>query len=103
MHTTDTGKKTREYITLRKNLSSLVDHLYTVPRSKDRLCLKFIENDWIGTAANTSEKELALLALNRVDKDSQAFHKFVSLLSEIGGLKEVAKDLMTKLNSADDF
>lgn len=102
-HTTDTGKKTREYITLRQNISSLVDDLYTVPRCKDQLCLKFIENEWIGTAVNPSEKELVVLALNRVEKDSQTFHKFVSLLSEIGGLKEIAKELMTKLKSADFY
>ena len=96
-HTTDTGKETREYITLRKNISSLVNHLRTLPASKEQLCLTLMENEWIGTAENPSEKELVLLALNRVEKDSRAFHKFVSLLSEIGGLKEIAKELMTKL------
>ena len=100
--TTDTGKKTREYITLLKNLSSLVKHLRTLSSvSKEQLCLTLMENEWISTTEDPSEKELVLLALNRVEKDSRAFHKFVSLLSEIGGLKEVAKELMTKLKSAD--
>lgn len=60
-----------------------------------------MENEWIDISENPTAKEMVLQALNRVEEDSQAFHKFVLILSEIDGSKEVAKNLMRKLNSAD--
>lgn len=91
--TTDTGEKTHEYITLLESLSSVTKALSSVPESKDQLCLKFMEKKWLNTTANPSEKDLVLLALNRVKEYSHTFYEFVEILSDIG---VVVKNLTAK-------
>lgn len=94
---TDAGTKTAEYITLRENLSSIINSLRTV-RSKEELRVKFIELDWLGPTAEPCERDLVLLVLNRVQQKSCIFYKFVTLLNRIGGMSLTATDLITKLN-----
>lgn len=75
----------------------MTNALFSVPQSKDKLCIKLIENSWLGETANPSEKELVLLALNRIEADSRTFYEFVMMLCEISGMDLVAKNMTTKL------
>ena len=95
--TTDTGTNTREYVTLLESLSSVTEKLFSVPRSKDQLCIKFIERKWLDITANPSERELVILALSRIKENSQIFYEFVKILEDIGGMNLVVKSLTTKL------
>lgn len=75
----------------------MTDALFSVPQSKDKLCIKLIEESWLDVTANPSEKELVLLALNRIEADSRTFYAFVMMLCEISGMDLVAKNMTSKL------
>ena len=94
---TDTGKETPEYKTLLLSLSSITEQLLSVPKSKDLLCLKFMERKWLEVTANPCEKDLVILALSRIEADSHTFHELVKMLNEISGMDLVVKNLTTKL------
>ena len=93
----DTGKQTREYVTLRKNFSYVVETLRSVPGSKDCLRLKFIEEDWLDKLEDPIASELVTVVLNRIEADSRTFYKFLMMLCEISGMDLIAKKLTTKL------
>ena len=94
---TDTGKETPEYKSLLQSLSSITEQLLSVPKSKDLLCLKFMERKWLETTANPCEKDLVILALSRIEADSHTFRELVKMLNEISGMDLVVKTLTTKL------
>ena len=89
-----------EYITLRRNLSSITSSLRTVLGSKEELCLKFIELDWLGPSLNLSENDLVILVLNRVKNNSHIFYDFVTLLGTINGMSPIADILTRKLHES---
>ena len=92
-----TGTDTTEYITLRKNLSSIISSLRTGESKRD-LYIKFIELDWLGPTVNPCESELVLLVLDRVRQNSRTFYEFVTLLNGISGMSATASDLITKVH-----
>ena len=94
---TDRGKKSPEYITLRENLSKVVGAFSTVSGSKDELCLKYMENNWLPITASPSKRDLVILALANTEADARKFHEFVRMLSEINGMQSTAKNLITCL------
>ena len=94
---TGTGTDTAEYITLRKNLSTVISSLRT-GQSKGELCIKFIELDWLGPTVNPCESELVLLVLDRVRQNSHTFYEFMTLLNGISGMSATASNLITKVH-----
>ena len=94
---TDTGKKSPEYVTLRENLSKVVGAFDTVSGSKDELCLKYMERNWLHITASPSKKDLVILALANTEADARKFYEFVKMLSEIRGMESTAKNLITCL------
>ena len=68
-----------------------------MPKSKDLLCLKFMERKWLEITAKPSETDLVLLALSRIEGNSHTFHELVKMLNEISGMDLVVQNLTTKL------
>ena len=97
---TDTGTNTEEYITLRRNVSSIINSLRSVVGSKEELYLKFVELDWLGPTLDLSENQLVILVLDKVKNDSRIFHDFVTLLGTINGMKPIADILIKKLHES---
>ena len=56
-----------------------------------------MEREWLEITIKPSETDLVLLALSRIEADSNTFHELVKMLNEIIGMDLVVKTLTKKL------
>lgn len=85
------GKQTREYRAVLKNMGAIRESLDVNDGAKAALTDKYMENEWIDiTAKNVS---FPILALSKISNDANQYHTFVDMLKRTVGMKDVAEKI----------
>lgn len=85
------GKQTREYRAVLKNMGAIRESLDVNDGAKTALTDKYMENEWIDiTAKNVS---FAILALSKISNDASQYRTFVDMLKRTVGMDDVAKKI----------
>ena len=87
------GKDTAEYKSVLNNLSSITGHLQVNKSASDSLVQKYQEHVWLSTTAKPVEKDLVILALDRIQNDVKQYAVFVSILETITGMDIIVGNL----------
>ena len=53
-----------------------------------------MENEWIEIHADLNASQLVILAIKRIEENSQIFYEFVGMLSDIKGMDIIAEKLL---------
>ena len=55
--------------------------------------IKFIQRRWIVPKTTCDEMSLILVALDRIEKDANAFQEFIKMLEDVDGMDIILKSL----------
>ena len=55
--------------------------------------IKFIQRRWIVPTTTCDEMSLILVALDRIEKDANAFQEFIKMLEDVDGMDIIFKSL----------
>ena len=87
------GKDTAEYKSVLKNLSSITEHLQVNKSALNSLVQKYQERGWLSITAKPVEKDLVILALDRIQNVVKQYAVFVSILESITGMDIIVGNL----------
>ena len=92
---TTSGKDTKEYKTVQKYESAIIDALDASPTAVNSLVSKFIEKDWFAPKdrKNATAEVVADGALTRIKLNSRCYREFIEMLRDIPGMDIILEKL----------
>lgn len=85
------GKKTREYTSVLKHMTTTVNHLKVNSEAKESLTTKYQENGWIDANKSPRAHTIVAVALQRISSDANQYNIFMGMLMNIVGMDKIVK------------
>lgn len=87
------GKDTPEYKKVLSKISEITRALKQLPGAKGQLGELYKKHQWISMEADTTEKNLVDIALERIQLKTRQFEVFIGMLKKITGMDLIVEAL----------